>query len=362
MGERIKMKNEKQTLGEFFKEARRIKGISIDEIVRDTNIPKRYLEAIESDNFEPFPGETYAMGFISNYAEALEVDHELAIALYKRQMKIEQDAPIEELVGRKKSSWIENNNFIIGAGAGALLLIIIVVFLLSRRSGEDNAQAAPRSYYFSYDEIGKVSLQKLKTGDSIFLTNETKNTEIEILRIDPSRSMMFRISNKTYTIKISELMSVDSEDSGTNDLGLELVSAKPKEARLALTLLKEGAEVSEISNTISNKYNEYILSESEFLVSPGKGPVNIKIVSQGTGYLSYIPDGRDEKQLAVNNATVLTISFTNNLLLYIGNSGAVKIVLGNKEEAGGGWGEVGKSFFYWKPKNGQFSLVRAVLK
>src|SRR5271157_5991764 len=137
------VKNEKQTLGEYLKDARKEKGISIDEIVRDTNIPKKYLEAIESDNFELFPGETYAMGFISNYAEALEVDHELAIALYKRQMKIEQDAPIEELVGRKKNSWLENNNFIIGAGAGALLLIIIIVFLLSRHSGEEGVLTAP---------------------------------------------------------------------------------------------------------------------------------------------------------------------------------------------------------------------------
>src|SRR5271157_4035934 len=118
------VKNEKQTLGEYLKEARRDKGISIDEIVRHTNIPKKYLEAIESDNFEVFPGETYAMGFISNYAEALELDHDLAIALYKRQMKIEQEAPIEELVGKKKSSWLDNSNIILGAGAAAVVIII----------------------------------------------------------------------------------------------------------------------------------------------------------------------------------------------------------------------------------------------
>src|SRR5271157_5764823 len=231
------VKNEKQTLGEYLKDARKEKGISIDEIVRDTNIPKKYLEAIESDNFELFPGETYAMGFISNYAEALEVDHELAIALYKRQMKIEQEAPIEELVGRKKNPWMENSNIIISVGAAALLLIIFVVFLISRRSGDEPGSS--KSFYFAIDDLSKVSAQKLKAGDSLFITNSTRSIEMDILRIDPSRSLMFRVSNKNYTIKISELLSIDSANDGTNDLGIELISAKPREAKMALTLLKE---------------------------------------------------------------------------------------------------------------------------
>ncbi len=356
--------SEKQTLGECFKEARNEKGISIDEIVRDTNIPKKYLEAIEADNFEVFPGETYAMGFISNYAEALEVDHQLAIALYKRQMKREQEAPIEELVGKKKISLPDNINIIISAGAAALFLIIFIVFLITRRSGEVNTPSSSKSYYFGDDDINKVSAQKLRAGDALYITNSSRSIAMEILRIDPSRSVLFRVSNKNYTIKISELLSIDSANDGTNDLGVELISAKPREAKLALTLLKENTELVDLSNKneIVSRYNEYIISESEFMVSQTKSPVNLRIIAQGTGFLSYTPDGKDEKQININNSTTLTISFTNNLLLYLGNSGAVKILLGNKEEVGGGWGEVGKSLFYWKSKNGQFSLVRAILK
>ncbi len=357
------LKNEKQTLGEFFQEARKEKGISIDEIVRDTNVPKKYLEAIEADNFEVFPGETYAMGFISNYAEALEVDRDLAIALYKRQMKIEQDSPIEELVGKKKSFWLEYNNILIGAGAAAILIIVILVFLISRRPGDDNP-AYPRSYYYSFDDMHKIASQKFKVGDSIILTNDARNLNIEILKIEPSRSLTFKISNNNYTIKISELLSIDADNNGTNDLGVELVSAKQKEAKLALTLLKENMDMSDISNRteLVSKYNEFIISESELMISPTKSPVSMKILPQGSGFLSYIPDGKEEKQIFINNNVSLAITFTNNLLLYLGNSGAVKILIGNKEEIGGGWGEVGKSLFYWKPKGGQFSLTRAILK
>jgi hypothetical protein len=280
-------------------------------------------------------------------------------------MKIEQEAPIEELVGRKKSSWLENSHLVLGAGAAAfLMIIIIVVFLISRHSGEEGSQGSSKSFYFGFDELSKASSQKLKAGDILFITNETKSIEMDILRIDPSRSLMFRVSNKNYTIKINELLSIDSEDNGTNDLGIELISAKPREAKLGLTLLKENPDLEDLSNKneLAAKYNEYIVSESEYMVSQTKTPVNLKLISQGTGYLSYIPDGKDEKQMNINNNTTLTISFTNNLLLYLGNSGAVRILMGSKEEVGGGWGEVGKSLFYWKPKNGQFSLIRAILK
>lgn len=359
------VKSEKQTLGEYFKDARKEKGISIDEIVRDTNIPKKYLEAIEADSFELFPGETYAMGFISNYAEALEVDHEMAIALYKRQMKIEQEAPIEELVGKKKIPWLENSNIIISAGAAGLLLIIFVVFIISRHSGDSGMTGASKSYYFGDDELGKVSTQKLKSGDALFITNSERTIEMDILRIEPARSLMFRVSNKNYTIKISELLSIDSANDGTNDLGIELVSAERREAKLALTLLKENPDFGDISNKndIVSRYKEYILSENEYMESPAKTPVNLKVISQGTGYLGYTPDGQtNEIKVGINNGMVLSIPFTNNLLLDLGNSGVVRLVLGSKEEVGGGGGEVSQSLFYWKPKNGQFSLVRAILK
>jgi len=357
------VKNEKQSLGEFFREARKEKGISIDEIVRDTNIPKKYLEAIEADNFDVFPGETYAIGFITNYAEALEVDRDLAISFYKRQIRIEQDSPIEELLGKKKQPAFENNRLVIGASVAGIMIIVFLLVLFTRKS--DNTGAlSPKAYYFSLDDTGKIVKQKFKLNDSVVLTNSERSISIELVKVEPSRSLDFKIGSKDYSIKSGELLSVDSDNNGTNDLGIELLSARPRDIRLAITFLRENLEAIGESNKSEflNKYSEYILSESEFLTAPNKGPVSMKIVSQGKGFLSYVTDEKEEKQFYMNDGSVYNISFLSNLVLYLGNSGAVKIIIGNREEVGGGWGEVGKSIFYWKSKNGQFSLVRAILK
>ena len=361
------VKNEKQTLGEFLREARTEKGISIDEIVRDTNIPKRYLESIEADNFDVFPGETYALGFISTYADALEVDKELAATMYKRQMKIEQDSPIEQLVGKKKQ-FMPNMNIVFTAGIGfALLLVIFLIyFLVKQNSGKAISSEinTAKNYVYTFDELGKIANQKFRIGDSLAISNDTKLIVFNFTGIGPSKSLILKINNTEYNIKNGDLLSVDTDKNGTNDMGIEIFSAKENDIKLSISMLKESPESysAAVQDDIYNKYKESILSESELFTAKVKTAADIKIVSTGYGWLSYSADSKEEKEVYLNNGTSVTVNFINNMVLYLGNSGAAKIIVNNKEEDGGGWGEVNKSIFYWKNKNGQFVLVRATLK
>jgi cytoskeleton protein RodZ len=61
-------------LGPLFRDARTRSGKSIDDAVRETKIAKKYLVAIENENFDVFPGETYLIGFIRNYSQFLGLD------------------------------------------------------------------------------------------------------------------------------------------------------------------------------------------------------------------------------------------------------------------------------------------------
>jgi cytoskeletal protein RodZ len=362
------MKMEKQTVGEFFRESRKEKEISMDEIVRDTNIPKRYLEAIETDQFDVFPGDTYAIGFISNYAEALELDKEFALSLYKRQIKIEQDAPIEQLVGKTNHVSLNTNSiFMIGVVASAVFIILIVsIIMRSVSEKSDKENAAPKVYNYTGEDAGKVSVQKFKIGDTINISNSNYLTTIKLISMGEGKSVNAKINSADYVLKNNELAAMDVDNNGTNDLSVELFNAKEKDIRISITILRENPEASSTNSystdDIYNKYKEYILSETELLNAPTKSLVEMKITGLGYGWLSFQPDNKEEKSMVINNASTFNISFNNSLVLYLGNSGAAKIAVGNKEEAGGGWGEISKSIFYWKSKNNQFALVRAILK
>jgi cytoskeletal protein RodZ len=87
-----------ESLGEKLKNARNEKGLSFDQVSRETNISVRFLEALESENFGIFPGEPYLMGFLRNYASYLDLDIQKIISLYRALRIQEQPIPVEQLL------------------------------------------------------------------------------------------------------------------------------------------------------------------------------------------------------------------------------------------------------------------------
>ncbi len=58
------------------KEAREAAGMTIKDIAVKTRVPIRHLENLEAENFGALPGLTYVLGFVRNYARALELDED----------------------------------------------------------------------------------------------------------------------------------------------------------------------------------------------------------------------------------------------------------------------------------------------
>lgn len=62
------------SIGEQLKSARESKGVTLEEASRSLKISKKYLEALEGDNFSVFPANIYARGFLKNYSTYLGLD------------------------------------------------------------------------------------------------------------------------------------------------------------------------------------------------------------------------------------------------------------------------------------------------
>ena len=63
-------------LGNRLKEARLVKGLSLDDLQEITKIQKRYLIGIEEGNYSMMPGKFYVRAFIKQYAEAVGLEPE----------------------------------------------------------------------------------------------------------------------------------------------------------------------------------------------------------------------------------------------------------------------------------------------
>ena len=73
-----------KTPGELLAEARAAAGLSLAEISIRTKIPVPQLEAVERDEYHRLSGPLYVKSFLRAYAEAVGVDLEVVLDLYRR--------------------------------------------------------------------------------------------------------------------------------------------------------------------------------------------------------------------------------------------------------------------------------------
>ncbi len=71
------------TMGELLREARYRRNLSLEQAAAATNIRKKYLLALEEDDYAELPAPVYARGFLQIYAEFLGLDPRFADKLYQ---------------------------------------------------------------------------------------------------------------------------------------------------------------------------------------------------------------------------------------------------------------------------------------
>jgi len=76
-------------LGERLKGERERRGVALEEIHASTKIQKRYLEALEAQDWDAFPGAVFAQGYLRTYAQYLGLDTQQILKAYARERRIE---------------------------------------------------------------------------------------------------------------------------------------------------------------------------------------------------------------------------------------------------------------------------------
>lgn len=70
-------------IGKTLRQAREEQELSLEEVENKIKIRKRYLEALEAEDFGIFPGNIYMFGFLRNYAIFLNLNGEELVELLK---------------------------------------------------------------------------------------------------------------------------------------------------------------------------------------------------------------------------------------------------------------------------------------
>jgi cytoskeletal protein RodZ len=75
-------------IGTSLREARLRQGLDFPEIEQGTKIRGKYLRALEDEQFDLLPAQTYVKGFLRSYAEYLGLDGQLYVDEYNSRFVV----------------------------------------------------------------------------------------------------------------------------------------------------------------------------------------------------------------------------------------------------------------------------------
>ncbi len=123
-----------ESVGEFFRQVRETKGLTVDEVAAKTRIRSDFVKALEDGNFAKLPDQVFARGFVRSYARSLGLDEEDAIhrfvqsagAFYDKQDERERLKVRQVEEERKRQA----NRKAVAVAIG--IAVVTLIFLLSR--------------------------------------------------------------------------------------------------------------------------------------------------------------------------------------------------------------------------------------
>jgi cytoskeletal protein RodZ len=168
-------------IGEQLKNAREARGLTIEYVAGETNIAKRYIAAMEDEDFSVFPGDPYIVGFLRNYAEYLGIDSNSIVQAFRGIRIQEQPVPIQELLQPKRLPiWPFITAAVVASLAIGTFLILRAIDMREPAGVPELTRTEPTQH-----TLATVSFEKrLYKGDSILVPYNGDSYRMSIVDID----------------------------------------------------------------------------------------------------------------------------------------------------------------------------------
>ncbi|MFW6252640.1 MAG: helix-turn-helix domain-containing protein [bacterium] len=232
-----------ESIGDRLRVAREGKGYSFEQVARDTHIAKRYIEAMEKDDYHVFPGEPYLIGFLKNYSEYLDVSSEEVLNRYRNLKLQEQPAPMDQLLDTGRSRKLRTTLIVVIAvlvliaAASAVAMLTDVGSGVSQWFDRGASEAVPDQADADTDTVegnGGISNgvsdtpPALQTGSSYVLERsffrgerfvvDLDGQEVQLSFDDIGEQVRVRYPGGTVSIPQGTAGLVDLDNSGTPDI------------------------------------------------------------------------------------------------------------------------------------------------
>lgn len=262
-----------ESVGEFFRQVRETKGLTLDEVASKTRIRTDFVKALEDGNFAKLPDQVFARGFVRSYARSLGLDEEDAIhrfiqsagAFYEKQDERERLKLRQVEEDRKRQA----NRKTVAIAIG--IAVLTLIFLLSREQSAVFRQGAPEQTSAKRTAQAGKDLPEPSVHGTEHATETPKPNELTAGIPKPVTDPLPRQESTSSTVAVSKvepgmLSTVSTVSPGSDGPlgGLSSLNAMGDQSDGQLVLDLEATELSWVVVQIDNG------SPQESLLRPGE--------------------------------------------------------------------------------------------
>jgi len=358
-----------ESLGEKLRNARTEKGLTIDQVSRETNISISYLESMETENFSVFPSEPYVVGFLRNYSSYLELDVQKIISLYRSLRIQEQPVPVDQLLKRQ----FKLPKFLL-----PVLLILLflglagwgIYYLIQNNRNNQSQNAAAARSPVEYIMDGNSMERRLYRYDSVMITVDFETYKVELFNL--GEALTIRTPVGVEILDLGQEANVDLNNDGIHELRITVVDFAKNNADMGAllhfylmdTAVFTGTETESDATVIGAVSSSVITTIIPSTVSAY--PFTLQIVFQGYCMFRWeILNERDRtgsNQRYFQRGEPLDITAQNGIRLWASNAQAARfqVIAGGRTypvEIGGA-GEVVVADIRWvRDEDGRYRLI-----
>jgi cytoskeleton protein RodZ len=130
-------------LGSSLREARHRRGIEVAQAEQATKIRGKYLRALEDEQFDVLPAETYVRGFLRSYAEYLGLDGQVYVDEYESRFVAAAVASRGPRRSSPRRSRRVETLIVLGALAAIAIITVFVVGAWTSSTKQTSVQSPP---------------------------------------------------------------------------------------------------------------------------------------------------------------------------------------------------------------------------
>ena len=346
-----------ESIGDRLLRAREERQLTREQAARDTHIARRFIESLENEDFEAFPGESYLVGFLRKYSIYLELDANEMVTLFKNTQLQEQPSSVDELLNKKPS----RGRWMLFAALAAVIIISIIVAV--------TVALLPKPQ----QDIQPPTFQTISLSSEILEQEFEAMTRIQVSLGEALYSMELREVSSPLRLFFDE-RSIQLEPDDVEFLDLD-ADARPDLRIVYKNVLDNGNPVLRLDRTIAGIFAQGSAgSREEGPVNSGAttepsreksvrritaltepGPFFVEAIFRGPVLFRHLSDDGERVEQFYNSGDRFQLEVENYLYIWLSNAGKLQFTVNGQDVRLGNDGSV--AAYRIAPYNNQLDLI-----